>query len=133
MSKFKEWDVVYDPSADCLMIVIGFMEGNVMCKLSQTEWCPIIVISADSLVYIGQFWTDKERLMHEKQREIGWRVKEMEKLIFKLGQVGADIEMIRQQPLPQFDENGMIKIVPIEKVVKPKDSRYVLWNGKDDI
>lgn len=125
MNKFKEWDVVYDPSDDCLMIVTGFMEGNVMCKLSQTEWCPTIVTSADSLVYIGQFWTDKERLITEKYKALLPFEKEIKRLsekrkkcfsimeLFKLNmEIAVNVGqmlIIQSQPLPQFDENGMIK------------------------
>lgn len=126
MNKFKEWDVVYDPSDDTLMIYKSEFENehNAWCEFSQGS-VRNCVTGIDHLVYIGQFWTDKERLMHEKykallpfekeikrlseKRKRCFSVMELFKLNMEIAVNAGQMLIIQSQPLPQFDENGMIK------------------------
>lgn len=125
MSKFKEWDVVYDVESGELMIVNKIIERvNAFCEFTDTGVIKHCIQHVNKLVYIGQFWTDRERLITEKYKALLPFEKEIKRLsekrkkcfsimeLFKLNMEIAvnagQMLIIQSQPLPQFDENGMI-------------------------
>lgn len=70
MSRFKEWDVVYDVEDDRLMIFLASVpDGNVVCEFSSGI-CNRCVTTSYSLVYIGRLWTKMELWQHQYKRKV---------------------------------------------------------------